>query len=149
MAWPSTHILKPESRDYPTSIYDEEFGARFVRAAGLSSFPTWLEEFAGVPARCFAVGDSGTTCCSSGVGFGSNGRQPALPVRGAADAGAVAFRAHSAGVLRHRVPRARAVRRVALPADRGPTVPDPGAAVVADHAGAVRGRGGDRHDPVL
>ena len=26
--WPSTHILKPESRDYPTSIYDEEFGAR-------------------------------------------------------------------------------------------------------------------------
>ncbi len=24
--WPSTHILKPESRDYPTSIYDEEFG---------------------------------------------------------------------------------------------------------------------------
>jgi serine/threonine-protein kinase HipA len=48
--WPSTHILKPESRDYPTSIYDEEFGARFVRAAGLSSFPTRLEEFAGVPA---------------------------------------------------------------------------------------------------
>jgi serine/threonine-protein kinase HipA len=48
--WPSTHILKPESRDYPTSIYDEEFGARFARAAGLSSFPTWIEEFAGVPA---------------------------------------------------------------------------------------------------
>ena len=48
--WPSTHILKPESRDYPTSIYDEEFGARFARAAGLSSFPTWIEEFEGVPA---------------------------------------------------------------------------------------------------
>jgi serine/threonine-protein kinase HipA len=48
--WPSTHILKPESRDYPTSIYDEEFGARFARAAGLTSFPTWIEEFAGVPA---------------------------------------------------------------------------------------------------
>src|SRR6266567_814061 len=48
--WPSTHILKPESRDYPTSIYDEEFGARFARAAGLTAFPTWIEEFAGVPA---------------------------------------------------------------------------------------------------
>jgi serine/threonine-protein kinase HipA len=48
--WPSTHILKPESRDYPTSIYDEEFGARFALATGLTSFPTWIEEFAGVPA---------------------------------------------------------------------------------------------------
>jgi serine/threonine-protein kinase HipA len=48
--WPSTHILKPESRDHPTSIYDEEFGARFARAAGLTSFPTWIEKFAGVPA---------------------------------------------------------------------------------------------------
>ena len=48
--WPSTHILKPESRDYPTSIYDEEFGARFARATGLASFPTWIEEFEGVPA---------------------------------------------------------------------------------------------------
>lgn len=48
--WPSTHILKPESRDNPTSIYDEEFGARFARGAGLTSFPTWIEEFAGVPA---------------------------------------------------------------------------------------------------
>lgn len=48
--WPSTHILKPESQDYPTSIYDEEFGARFARAAGLASYPTWIEEFEGVPA---------------------------------------------------------------------------------------------------
>jgi len=48
--WPSTHILKPESRDYPTSIYDEEFGARFARGAGLSAFSTWIEEFDGVPA---------------------------------------------------------------------------------------------------
>jgi serine/threonine-protein kinase HipA len=48
--WPSTHILKPESRDYPTSIYDEEYGARFARAAGLTSFPTWIGDFAGVPA---------------------------------------------------------------------------------------------------
>jgi serine/threonine-protein kinase HipA len=48
--WPSTHILKPQSRDYPTSIYDEEYGARFARAAGLTSFPTWIEEFSAVPA---------------------------------------------------------------------------------------------------
>jgi serine/threonine-protein kinase HipA len=48
--WPSTHILKPESQEYPTSIYDEEFGARFARAAGLTSFLTWIEEFEGVSA---------------------------------------------------------------------------------------------------
>lgn len=48
--WPSSHILKPESQDYPTSIYDEEYGARFARATGLTSFPTWIEEFEGVPA---------------------------------------------------------------------------------------------------
>jgi serine/threonine-protein kinase HipA len=48
--WPSTHILKPQSQEYPTSIYDEEFGARFAKAAGLTSFPTWIEEFEGVPA---------------------------------------------------------------------------------------------------
>lgn len=48
--WPSTHILKPESGDFPTSIYDEEFGARFTRAIGLTSFSTWIEEFEGVPA---------------------------------------------------------------------------------------------------
>jgi serine/threonine-protein kinase HipA len=48
--WPSTHILKPASPDYPTSIYDEEFGARFARAIGLASYSTWIEEFEGVPA---------------------------------------------------------------------------------------------------
>ena len=48
--WPSTHILKPESRDYPTSIYDEEFGARFTQATGLTSFSTRIEEFVGVSA---------------------------------------------------------------------------------------------------
>jgi serine/threonine-protein kinase HipA len=48
--WPSTHILKPKSRDYPTSIYDEEFGARFTQAAALTSFSTWIEEFEGVSA---------------------------------------------------------------------------------------------------
>lgn len=48
--WPSTHILKPRSRDHPTTIYDEEFGARIARAAGLTSAATWIEEFEGVPA---------------------------------------------------------------------------------------------------
>ncbi|HEX3961408.1 MAG TPA: HipA domain-containing protein [Trebonia sp.] len=48
--WPSTHILKPESQDYPTSIYDEEYGARFARATGLTSFSTWIEDFEGTPA---------------------------------------------------------------------------------------------------
>jgi len=48
--WPSTHILKPESRDFPTSIYDEEFGARFTRAVGLTSFSTRVEGFEGTPA---------------------------------------------------------------------------------------------------
>lgn len=48
--WPSTHILKPLVPDYPTMIYDEEYGARLARAAGLSSVPTWIEEFDGIPA---------------------------------------------------------------------------------------------------
>jgi serine/threonine-protein kinase HipA len=48
--WPSTHILKPQSRDYPTTIYDEEFGARVARATGLTSHATWIDEFEGVPA---------------------------------------------------------------------------------------------------
>lgn len=48
--WPSTHILKPESRDHPASIYDEEYGARIAHAAGLTSFATWIEEFDGIPA---------------------------------------------------------------------------------------------------
>jgi serine/threonine-protein kinase HipA len=47
--WPSSHILKPESQDYPTSIYDEEYGARFARAARLTPFSTWIEEFNGTP----------------------------------------------------------------------------------------------------
>jgi serine/threonine-protein kinase HipA len=48
--WPSTHILKPESRDHPTMIYDEEYGARFARAVGLTTFSTWIEEFDDVAA---------------------------------------------------------------------------------------------------
>ncbi|MDF1522817.1 MAG: HipA domain-containing protein [Trueperaceae bacterium] len=47
--YPSTHILKPEPEGLPTVIYDEEYGARLARATGLTSFGTWIEEFAGVP----------------------------------------------------------------------------------------------------
>ncbi len=47
---PSTHILKPESRDYPTIIYDEEYGSRFAREAGLSEYETRIDTFDNVPA---------------------------------------------------------------------------------------------------
>ncbi|MFD6398005.1 type II toxin-antitoxin system HipA family toxin [Nocardia sp. NPDC060249] len=48
--YPSTHILKPEARDHPTAIYDEEYGARFARAVGLAEFGTAIREFDGTPA---------------------------------------------------------------------------------------------------
>lgn len=48
--YPSTHILKPVSRDHPTIIYDEEYGARLARALGLTSFATTITEFDAVPA---------------------------------------------------------------------------------------------------
>lgn len=36
----STHILKPEVAHQPTLIYDEEYGARIMRALGLATFST-------------------------------------------------------------------------------------------------------------
>ncbi|WP_026550079.1 HipA domain-containing protein [Arthrobacter sp. Br18] len=48
--YPSTHIVKPASRDYPTIIYDEEYGARAARVLGLAGTRTWLADFAGAPA---------------------------------------------------------------------------------------------------
>lgn len=48
--YPSTHILKPVTPDFPSMIYDEEYGARFAQALGLTTFETFIEEFAGVPA---------------------------------------------------------------------------------------------------
>ena len=48
--FPSTHILKPDSRDLPTVIFDEEYGARIARAVGLLSYQTRIEEFDGVAA---------------------------------------------------------------------------------------------------
>lgn len=48
--YPSTHILKPVTPDFPSMIYDEEYGARFAQALGLTTYETFIEEFAGVPA---------------------------------------------------------------------------------------------------
>lgn len=48
--WPSTHILKPESVDQPTVIFDEEYGARLAHALGLTTFKTWIGRFDGVSA---------------------------------------------------------------------------------------------------
>lgn len=46
--YPSTHIVKPESRDYPTVIFDEEYGARIARAVGVSEYTSELHHFTGV-----------------------------------------------------------------------------------------------------
>lgn len=48
--YPSTHILKPNSKYFPTMIFDEEYGARISKALGLAHYQTHLEEFDGVPA---------------------------------------------------------------------------------------------------
>ena len=48
--WPSSHILKPVSREHPSIIFDEEYGARLARSLGLTSFATAIMEFDGVPA---------------------------------------------------------------------------------------------------
>lgn len=57
----STHILKPEPEFLPNVIYDEEYGARLTRAAGLTPFGTWIEEFAGVPALVIERYDRSST----------------------------------------------------------------------------------------
>ena len=48
--YPSTHVLKPESHELPTIIFDEEYGARFARALGLTTYSTRIDRFAGTPA---------------------------------------------------------------------------------------------------
>ena len=48
--YPSTHILKPVANEFPTMIFDEEYGSRFVRALGLANFATQLTEFGGTHA---------------------------------------------------------------------------------------------------
>lgn len=46
----STHILKPQNPEVPEAIFDEEYGTRLLRAAGLSPFAAEIQDFAGVPA---------------------------------------------------------------------------------------------------
>lgn len=48
--YPSTHIVKPVVTKYPTMIFDEEYGSRFVRELGLAAFTSQLEGFAGASA---------------------------------------------------------------------------------------------------
>lgn len=48
--FPSTHILKPASADYPALIFDEEYGSRLASAVGLAFHETSVEDFAGVSA---------------------------------------------------------------------------------------------------
>lgn len=45
--YPSTHIIKPVSKDYSTIIFDEEYGARLARAVGLANYTVELEIFHG------------------------------------------------------------------------------------------------------
>jgi serine/threonine-protein kinase HipA len=47
--YPSTHIVKPPSARHPTIIFDEEYGFRAAKAAGLTTLDAWIENFAGLP----------------------------------------------------------------------------------------------------
>lgn len=47
--YPSTHIVKPQLEQYPSVIFDEEYGARILRRLGLASYSTEITEFAGLP----------------------------------------------------------------------------------------------------
>ena len=48
--YPSTHILKPAPNRALSVIFDEEYGSRFARAAGLANFETTIRWFNGTPA---------------------------------------------------------------------------------------------------
>src|SRR5262245_29032305 len=63
-------------------------------------------------------------------------RAAAVPLSGAADAGALVCRPHPARLLRRRAARAAAVRRMALPAHGRRALQDDRAALDADHGGA-------------
>lgn len=45
--YPSTHIIKPESKEHPTIIFDEEYGARIAQAVGLATHTTEVMNFNG------------------------------------------------------------------------------------------------------
>ena len=47
--YPSTHIIKPPSARYPSITFDEEYGHRAAKAAGLTMLDSWIEDFDGVP----------------------------------------------------------------------------------------------------
>jgi hypothetical protein len=76
-------------------------------------------------------------------------RRPALSTSRAPDAGALVRGPHSARLLRHGVRRARAVRGVAVLADRRSALPRARHALVEGDARAVRGRRRHGHDPEL
>ncbi|MGV8912539.1 MAG: type II toxin-antitoxin system HipA family toxin [Rhodoglobus sp.] len=46
--YPSTHIIKPPSSRYPTITFDEEYGYRAAKAAGLTSLGAKIEDFDGI-----------------------------------------------------------------------------------------------------
>ena len=46
---PSTHILKPASSQWPTMIFDEEYGHRISRRLGLARHEVQLLDFGGTP----------------------------------------------------------------------------------------------------
>ena len=48
--YPSTHIIKPPSLRHPTITFDEEYGFRAAKAAGLTALDAWIEDFAGTHA---------------------------------------------------------------------------------------------------
>lgn len=48
--YPSTHILKPESRPYTDMVFNEEYVARIGRAMGLVPYATEIEAFDGTDA---------------------------------------------------------------------------------------------------
>ena len=47
--YPSTHIIKPPSLRHPTITFDEEYGFRAAKAAGLTTLEAWIEDFDGTP----------------------------------------------------------------------------------------------------
>lgn len=45
--YPSTHIIKPVSRQHADMIFNEEYASRITRALGLADYATWIETFDG------------------------------------------------------------------------------------------------------
>jgi serine/threonine-protein kinase HipA len=47
--FPSTHLVKPVPDAHPTLIFDEEYGTRLTRRAGVTTSFAWLQDFDGTP----------------------------------------------------------------------------------------------------